>query len=339
MSDEIQAPANHGPSLPFIDLVQSVFEPLLIETKNTSGRRGNAFNARQTRRAILERFIRRWKKDVGPNMYPALRMMMPDRDRDRPMYSMKEHVLGKIIVRVLGLAQDSADATAVLKWKLPGRGEAGDFGLRAYDVIAKRPFKADFSDMTIDRVNELFDELSRTSKMADQQEIITTFYKEMHPLELKWVIRIILRSMKLGVTEKTVLSSFHPDAEKLFNVTSSLRQVCYELYDTEHRLEDKDKDIKVFQCFQPQRAAFKKKGLDDVVAAMGRDKFCIEEKLDGERIQMHKKGDEFRWFSRNAKDYTYLYGDSTHDTTSALTKYLKEAFVPGVYESVFVKTL
>ena len=34
------------------------------------------------------------------------------------------------------------------------------------------------------------------------------------------------------------------------------------------------------------------------------DGFIMEEKLDGERIQLHKRGDEFRYYSRKDKDYT-----------------------------------
>lgn len=61
--------------------------------------------------------------------------------------------------------------------------------------------------------------------------------------------------------------------------------------------------------------------------------FWIEEKLDGERMQMHMVEDEtvnggfrFRWWSRKGKDYTYLYGEGFEDDTSALTRHLKGAF-------------
>jgi DNA ligase-4 len=73
--------------------------------------------------------------------------------------------------------------------------------------------------------------------------------------------------------------------------------------------------------------------------------FWIEEKLDGERIQLHKRGDEFRFFSRHvfsrnrmlmfyrkAKDYTYLYGRSLDDPESSLTRHLQSAFVEGCEE-------
>jgi len=45
--------------------------------------------------------------------------------------------------------------------------------------------------------------------------------------------------MRVGATEKTVFDCWHPDADKLFNVTSSLRKVCWDLPDPNVRLEDK----------------------------------------------------------------------------------------------------
>ena len=77
---------------------------------------------------------------------------------------------------------------------------------------------------------------------------------------------------------------------------------------------------------------------------MGGHTFWIEEKLDGERIQLHKKGEDFKFFSRyfhryqhtemsrKAKDYTGLYGKSLNDEDSSLTRHLKNAFVPGCRE-------
>ncbi|KAJ3068801.1 DNA ligase (ATP) [Podochytrium sp. JEL0797] len=50
------------------------------------------------------------------------------------------------------------------------------------------------------------------------------------------------------------------------------------------------------------------KSLHDVERLRGGKTFWIETKLDGERMQLHKKGGNYRWFSRNAKDYGYLYG-------------------------------
>ena len=65
--------------------------------------------------------------------------------------------------------------------------------------------------------------------------------------------------------------------------------------------------------------------------------FWIEEKLDGERMQLHMMSDEatpggkkFGFWSRKAKDYTYLYGNSFQDENGSLTRYLRTAFRDGV---------
>lgn len=90
-------------------------------------------------------------------------------------------------------------------------------------------------------------------------------------------------------------------------------------------------------CFQPQLAQFQKRSLEDTVKVMNRNvaegsEFWIEEKLDGERMQMHMQDGEFKFWSRKAKDYTYLYGDSYEE--GSLTSYLENAFDPGVRKYV-----
>jgi len=54
----------------------------------------------------------------------------------------------------------------------------------------------------------------------------------------------------------------------------------------------------LFECYQPQLANFNKRDLQQIVDVMGGTTFWIEEKLDGERIQLHKQGRKFRFFSR-----------------------------------------
>lgn len=82
----------------------------------------------------------------------------------------------------------------------------------------------------------------------------------------------------------------------------------------------------------------------------------IEEKLDGERIQIHKCGDQFRYFSRSVrlsavrlvtrqlklpalfslgrknKDYTYLYGKDR--TEGSLTPHIADCFREGVADCI-----
>lgn len=82
------------------------------------------------------------------------------------------------------------------------------------------------------------------------------------------------------------------------------------------------------ECFQPQLAAFPKRSYDQIIRNMRNEPFYIEEKTDGERIQIHMAdfGNKFKFMSRNAKDYTYLYGSSIDDKSGSLTKHLGGVF-------------
>lgn len=179
-------------------------------------------------------------------------------------------------------------------------------------------------DLTIAQVNEMLDQLSRVNGEEKQLPIITEFYNKMCAEELMWLIRIILKQMKVGATEKTFFDSWHPDADALFNVSSSLRRVCWELWDPKFRLQDNTKGVNLMSCFQPQLAQFQKKSLDHVVKAIGEKEFWIEEKMDGERMQMHFENGQFRWWSRKAKEYTHLYGSTLKN--GSLTRFAKGAF-------------
>ena len=41
--------------------------------------------------------------------------------------------------------------------------------------------------------------------------------------------------MRFGMSEKTILRTFHPDAEDLFNVTCDLKGLCFKLCDRAQR--------------------------------------------------------------------------------------------------------
>lgn len=172
--------------------------------------------------------------------------------------------------------------------------------------------------------------------------------------------------MHISVKEATIFSVFHPDAQDLYNTCSDLKKVVWELWDPSFRLNDevshrhlnitnpthivrivKNKNVQLFHAFAPMLCKRPTKKIEDTVKEMGGSEFIIEEKLDGERIQLHRRGNEyfycsryvvpllsiFFWISpiiRKGKDYTYLYGK--HVGIGSLTPYIDGAFDPRVDE-------
>ncbi|MCJ1396834.1 DNA ligase (ATP) [Xylographa trunciseda] len=348
-------PRNFAKTLPFHDLFLTLFNPLNNNKKKPSGpvvsrkKQGphgpSSLTPHEIRRSIIERFISRWRKEVGNDIYPAFRLIIPEKDRDRAMYGLKERTIGKLLIKAMKINSKSEDAQDLIHWKLPGQTTsskmAGDFAGRCYEVVNKRPITANIGSMSIGEVNDLLDKLSGAQREEHQLPIIEEFYSRMNAEEIMWLVRIILRQMKVGATEKTFFEIWHPDAESLFNVSSSLRRVCWALYDPSFRLDGDDRDINLMQCFQPQLAQFQmrdfKKMVDRMRPTEEDSTFWIEEKLDGERMQLHMVSDDeiaggkrFKFWSRKAKDYTYLYGEGFLDNNSALTRHIKEAFHHGV---------
>ncbi|KAL1887704.1 DNA ligase (ATP) [Sporothrix stenoceras] len=350
-------PHNHSTTLLFSELFRGLFNPL-SEVKAQPAARGPArlkagfgpgssrLSPHEQRRAIIQRFISRWRTEVGNDFYPALRLILPDKDRDRSVYGLKENTIGKLLVKLMKIDKNSEDGFNLIHWKLPGHNVAsrmaGDFAGRCYEVLAKRPLRTEVGDLRIGQVNALLDKLAETGGESEQLAIFETFYEHMNPEELTWLIRIILKQMKVGASERTMLNLWHPDGEALFNVSSSLRRVCWELYDPQIRLEQDGAGVSLMQCFQPQLAQFQistsfQKMVEKLGTTQDDSEFWIEEKLDGERMQMHMAEDSsvpggwrFCFWSRKAKDYTDLYGDGLNNDKSALTQHLKGAFADGV---------
>jgi DNA ligase-4 len=340
-------PHNHSTTLPFRDLFLDLFNPLNDNKRRRGGpalarrRVPHTQNVKETRKSIIEKFINRWRTEVGNDIFPLFRLIVPEKDRERPMYGLKEATIAKLLLKTLNLHKDSEAGYNLLHWKLPGVKStsqmAGDFAGRCYETLLDRERRTDPGNMTVEQVNDLLDQLSSKHKEEEQLPIFSEFYDNMNREEMMWLIRIILRQMKVGATEKTLFEAWHKDAENLFNVSSSLRRVCWELVDPELRLDGNDTGIKIMQCFQPQLAQFQSHTVEKMVTNMqctDEDPFFwIEEKLDGERMQLHMIYDEttpgdyrFNYWSRKAKDYTDLYGKGFEEEQSALTRHLKDAF-------------
>ncbi|KAI2470520.1 ATP-dependent DNA ligase [Annulohypoxylon bovei var. microspora] len=350
-------PKNHSQTFFFSELFKDLFDPL-HEQKQQAGpkvrrprgsHRSSKLSPHEYKRNVVERFMSRWRSEVGNDFYPAMRLILPSSDRDRGMYGLKESNIGRLLVKLMRIDRNSEDGYSLLHWKEPVQSAtahaAGDFSGRCFDVLSKRPMRIDPGDMRFADVNEMLDKLSAASGESEQLPIFETFYQRMNAEELRWLIRIILRHMRVGATERTFMELWHPDALDLFNVSSSLRQVCWDLYDPKFRLTDGQTSVALMQCFQPMlchyqmSVSFQKMvdKLNSTNRVEGDDEFWIEEKLDGERMQLHMEEDDdtpggkkFRFWSRKAKDYTYLYGDGFKDESSSLTRHLKDAFAPGV---------
>ncbi|KZV30732.1 DNA ligase 4-like [Dorcoceras hygrometricum] len=246
----------------------------------------------------------------GDDYFSAIRLILPSLDRERGSYGLREHVLATSLIDALGMSREASDSQRLINWRKGGPKSgafAGNFSLVAAEVLQRRQGMAS-GGLTIKELNELLDRLASSENRADKTTVLSELIRKTNAQEMKWIIMIILKDLKLGISEKSIFHEFHPDAEDLFNVTCDLKLVCEKLRDRSQR--HKRQDIEVGKPVRPQLAmrvgnsavAWKKLHGKEVV---------VECKFDGDRIQIHKNGATINFFSRNFLDHPeYIHGMS-----------------------------
>ncbi|UJR20821.1 hypothetical protein I4U23_023932 [Adineta vaga] len=270
------------------------------------------------------------------SFYPILRLLLPQSDRERIAYGLKESKLGKHLVEVLSISKDSDDGKKLLNFRVQKntRTQKGsDFAEVAYYVLKNR-CNEDVT-MSIWEINKILDEIAvENGKGKEGQKIIdhrlTYLLRHLSALELKWLIRILLKDLRVSLKENSILECFHPDAKDLFDHTSNLFKVAVYLHDPEKRLHEIG--LSLFSPFRPMlgertradkiEQLIRKKSTNPSAALA---EFYIETKYDGDRFQLHRDKDQFMYFSRNGHDYTNVFGPDANNI-GTLTPYIANTF-------------
>uniref|UniRef100_A0A8C2NZK1 DNA ligase n=1 Tax=Capra hircus TaxID=9925 RepID=A0A8C2NZK1_CAPHI len=271
------------------------------------------------------------QKDVTDSFYPAMRLILPQLERERMAYGIKEIMLAKLYVELLNLPRDGKDALKLLNYRTPTgtRGDAGDFAMIAYFVLKPRCLQK--GSLSIKQVNDILDSIAsnNSAKRKDlMKKSVLQLITQSSALEQKWLIRMIVKDLKLGFSQHTIFSVFHRDAAELHNVTTDLEKVCRQLHDPSVGLSDIS--ITLFSAFKPMLAAIA--DIERIEKDMKHQSFYIETKLDGERMQMHKDGDVYRYFSRNGYNYEDQFGASPQE--GSLTPFIHNAFRTDVLNCI-----
>lgn len=170
--------------------------------------------------------------------------------------------------------------------------------------------KLDATGTSLKEINEILDRLSLSHLADDRRDLFLKVTAKMTATEQKWLTRIILKGLRVGLPDNQVLKLIHPDAPAIFDVRMNLFEVVkifqcsLDQYDRDTHLQ-----VKLFSPFRPMLAEREEMNRAAEILAVP---FLIEPKLDGERCQLHISISTgvFRYFSRQGNEYTYLYGRS-----------------------------
>jgi DNA ligase-4 len=88
------------------------------------------------------------------NLYPLMRLLLPQLDTERPTYGLRESTIGDMYVKAMGIAKTSEAAQRLKNYKNPrsagakAEAAAGDFTTILYDVLRNRAGVREGAGMT-----------------------------------------------------------------------------------------------------------------------------------------------------------------------------------------------
>ena len=138
-----------------------------------------------------------------------MRLLMPQLDRQRGNYGLKESNIAKIYAEVLLLPHTEADRLKY--WKNPAKQPAGsptgDFVGILVQVMQNRCRGK--SELSLEQVNSLLDDLAKGFDHTQKKIVLTKLLNSTTVNEQKWLVRVILKDLKIGIGHEVILRSYH----------------------------------------------------------------------------------------------------------------------------------
>ena len=259
---------------------------------------------------ILVELLKKTPKQIIPNVVYLLQGII------RPNFEGVE--LG--IAEKLAIRAISKSAGLPIKKIEDDYREGGDLGLTASNILkikTQTTFTAE--KITVERVYETLFKIAKLEGKGSQDlkmKHISSLLNDSTPLEAKFVLKILLGTLRLGIAENTVMDALaiaftgkkenRVQIENAYNVSSDLGKVSL-IVATDGIDEIKKIKISLFSPIRPMLAD-RVQSEKDVIKKMP-EQFVAEYKLDGERVQIHKQSDKIVLFSRRLENITQYYPD------------------------------
>ena len=196
----------------------------------------------------------------------------------------------------------------------------GDLGITAANILKQKTQTTFIAEsITLERV---YDTLLKIAKLEGKRsqdmkiKYISSLLNDATTNESKFILKILLGTLRLGVAENTLMDALaiaftgeksnRELIENAYNVSSDLGHVG-EVVAKQGINGIKKFEISIFNPIRPMLAD-RVKSEEEAIKKF-QDEFAAEYKLDGERAQIHKKGNKIIIFSRSLERITQYYPD------------------------------
>ena len=259
---------------------------------------------------ILVELLKKTPKEILPNVVYLLQGII------RPNFEGVE--LG--IAEKLAIHAISKSSGLSIKKIEDDYREGGDLGLTASNILKlKTQTTFTVEKITVERVYDTLFKIAKLEGKGSQDlkmKYISSMLNDATPVEAKFVMKILLGTLRLGVAENTIMDALaiaftgkkenKEEIENAYNVSSDLGKVSL-VVATDGIEEIKKFKISLFSPIRPMLAD-RVKSEAEAIKKMPQ-LFAAEYKLDGERVQIHKQMNKIILFSRRLENITQYYPD------------------------------
>lgn len=172
--------------------------------------------------------------------------------------------------------------------------ERGDVAETVRLFFEKYGEPAKKSTLTLQEVDDYLERLTSLTREDDQEELLRRLSLRCTGNDLKMVVRLIKHDVRINAGPKHVLEALHPEAYPAFQVSRNLLEVV--------RATQRG-NVKVSATLLTPMIPMLAEACGSAEAALAKcpGGLYAEIKYDGERVQLHKSGTQFLFFSRSLK--------------------------------------
>ncbi|XP_006890972.1 PREDICTED: DNA ligase 3 [Elephantulus edwardii] len=251
-----------------------------------------------TKTQIIQDFLRKGSAGDGfrGDMYLTVKLLLPGVIKS--VYNLNDKQIVKLFSRIFNCNPD--DMARDL--------EQGDVSetIRVFFEQSKSFPPTSKSLLTIQEVDEFLRQLSRLTKEDEQQQALQDIASRSTANDLKCIIRLIKHDLKMNAGAKHVLDALDPNAYEAFKASRNLQDVVERVLRNEQEVEKepgRKRTLSVQASLMTPVQPMLAEACKSIEYAMKKcpNGMYSEIKYDGERVQVHKNGDHFSYFSRSLK--------------------------------------
>ncbi|XP_030648440.1 DNA ligase 3 [Chanos chanos] len=230
------------------------------------------------------------------DLYLTVKLLLPGVVKS--VYNLNDKQIVKLFSRIFNCNQDEMVRDL----------EQGDVSetVRMFFEASKSFPPASKSLLTIQEVDASLTRLSQLTKEDDQQAELQDIAKKCTGNDLKCIVRLIKHDLKINSGAKHVLDAVDPNAYDAFKASRNLGDVIDRVLRNQQDASNgvgPRKSLSVEATLMTPVQPMLAEACKSIEYAMKKcpNGMYSEIKYDGERVQVHKNGDHFSYFSRSLK--------------------------------------